>query len=745
MSQFQYDESGNTSTVFLLGVTAMYLIPTTFRRIRGLFSKRREHVDDSKRHLSAQSKGFLSRLPSFSTMFYILVWGLFIFSAYKASTFEPEPYYDPYEVLGLSPLASKADIKKKYRDLSLKFHPDRNINDPDAAKKFIRIAKAYDALTDEVTRENWEKYGNPDGPQAATYGIALPTWIIQKDNHKLVLAMYFLLLVLFAVGVAIWWYRSRRFLRSEVLVNTALFYVGGMFRNPNITVTSALELLCFAEEFSKVRRVFADEVPQLARVLDLKIKKWRAGLGNLLAYVLFNAHLNTHDPRIVIHNPEMRAELNNFLRRVPTLAQVMLDSINDASRVWINKHRTAPHFLGNTLAVMHLQQMLIQGFPDKAESLMQVPHFDDSCVFYCRKKKIFTVPQFFALTDDAIRTDVLRSLPASELDDIIAFGNKFPFVRASVELRVKGTEDETKLTAGALVTAEVTITRMNLVDYRAHLAAEAAAAAAGSDKPAIDEAKPAEASSKKKAFKKNAGGKKGGKGGKKAKSKQGTGQSKSTANGAAGADDSAAAMAKLSIDDDANGDDAADDDDDDDDENNDKSKNDGFADSDDSAEDLNPDGGAHDDDSGSESESEMKKPERKEKAVLLAKEDSESPFAYCPLFPEAHMEQWWVFLGDTRTRELKTPVQKVKNLRDEVTVELMFRAPQKGKHTLTLFVVSDSYLRHEIQETINMNVLEAEEDAMPPEELLDDDNNKHSEDDAFDVESESSGADDDDE
>ena len=37
-------------------------------------------------------------------------------------------------------------------------------------------------LTNEEAKENWEKYGNPDGPQAASFGIALPSWIVDKRN-----------------------------------------------------------------------------------------------------------------------------------------------------------------------------------------------------------------------------------------------------------------------------------------------------------------------------------------------------------------------------------------------------------------------------------------------------------------------------------------------------------------------------------------------------------------------------------
>lgn len=51
-------------------------------------------------------------------------------------------------------------MKKRYRELSKTMHPDKG-GDP---VQFDRIAKAYQALTDEESRENWEKYGNPDGP-----------------------------------------------------------------------------------------------------------------------------------------------------------------------------------------------------------------------------------------------------------------------------------------------------------------------------------------------------------------------------------------------------------------------------------------------------------------------------------------------------------------------------------------------------------------------------------------------------
>jgi len=64
----------------------------------------------------------------------------------------------------------------------LQKHPDKNPDDPLAISEFIQITKAYTALTDETARANWEKYGNPDGPGNYHVAIALPRFLLEKDN-----------------------------------------------------------------------------------------------------------------------------------------------------------------------------------------------------------------------------------------------------------------------------------------------------------------------------------------------------------------------------------------------------------------------------------------------------------------------------------------------------------------------------------------------------------------------------------
>lgn len=67
---------------------------------------------------------------------------------------------DYYEVLGVARDASEDDIKRSYRRLALKFHPDRNPNNPEAEQKFKEAAEAYEALSDPDKRSKYDRFGH---------------------------------------------------------------------------------------------------------------------------------------------------------------------------------------------------------------------------------------------------------------------------------------------------------------------------------------------------------------------------------------------------------------------------------------------------------------------------------------------------------------------------------------------------------------------------------------------------------
>ena len=67
---------------------------------------------------------------------------------------------DYYEVLGVSKEASDADIKKAYRGLAKKYHPDMNPGDKEAEAKFKEVNEAYDVLSDADKRSKYDRYGH---------------------------------------------------------------------------------------------------------------------------------------------------------------------------------------------------------------------------------------------------------------------------------------------------------------------------------------------------------------------------------------------------------------------------------------------------------------------------------------------------------------------------------------------------------------------------------------------------------
>ena len=66
---------------------------------------------------------------------------------------------DFYQILGVNRDASTSQIKKAYRKLAVKFHPDKNPDDPDALTKFHDINEAYEILQDDEKREIYDRHG----------------------------------------------------------------------------------------------------------------------------------------------------------------------------------------------------------------------------------------------------------------------------------------------------------------------------------------------------------------------------------------------------------------------------------------------------------------------------------------------------------------------------------------------------------------------------------------------------------
>ena len=77
---------------------------------------------------------------------------------------------DYYEILGVGKGASAAEIKKAYRKMALKYHPDKNPDDKEAEEKFKLAAEAYEVLSDADKKARYDQFGHAAFEGAGGFG-----------------------------------------------------------------------------------------------------------------------------------------------------------------------------------------------------------------------------------------------------------------------------------------------------------------------------------------------------------------------------------------------------------------------------------------------------------------------------------------------------------------------------------------------------------------------------------------------
>lgn len=170
------DYDDNAFMFFLCSVTVCILLPWTFFFLQKCLTVsnayRQKYPEKSPAGstfrycqcsaCAAQRAGLRRELSLFRTRFLtkgrliefgalMLCWLGFILICRNLQDVQSIKTFDPFEILDISPSATQREIKKAYRLMSLKYHPDKNVNDPTQGARFIMIAKAYQALTDEVS------------------------------------------------------------------------------------------------------------------------------------------------------------------------------------------------------------------------------------------------------------------------------------------------------------------------------------------------------------------------------------------------------------------------------------------------------------------------------------------------------------------------------------------------------------------------------------------------------------------
>uniref|UniRef100_A0A8C9VJ11 Translocation protein SEC63 homolog n=1 Tax=Scleropages formosus TaxID=113540 RepID=A0A8C9VJ11_SCLFO len=667
--QFQYDDSGNTFFYFLTSFVGLIVIPATY-----YLWPRDQNAGEAWR--SGRGECFQLHLNNLVQQAelkaaLLLGWAVFLFLAYKVSKLDREyQEYNPYEVLNLDAGASVAEIKKQYRVLSLKYHPDKGGDEA----MFMRIAKAYSALTNEESRQNWENYGNPDGPSATRFGIALPAWIVDQKNSMLVLLVYALaFMVILPVVVGTWWYRSIRYSGDQILINTTQLFMHFMYKTPNMNMKRLTMVLTAAFEFdprsnkeATIRPTDNIEVPQLIRELgNINVKKKEPPFCypySLKARVLLLAHL----ARMEV-SEELEEDQRFVVRKSPALLQEMVNVGCQLTMMANNRGGFHAPRLVSIENCMKLSQMVVQGLQESKSPLLQLPHFEEEHLRYCisKKYKVRSIQDLVSLKDSD-RRNMLRFLGEEKYDEVMAVLGSFPHITMDIKLQVLDDEDSNNITAGSIVTVTVTLTRKRMSEvFEKEQDSQSNKSRTKVWQNKNKAAKKVAKSKKKKLTKKKGAGGMG---------QQPKVEKQKQANG-----NEAVATTKEE----------------------DEEASDRGSDSDDGE--ANKDSPSErDEESDKQSDTEVdeiaewkalqQSIQRRERALLETKSKITHP-VYSLYFPEEKQEWWWLYIVDRKDQTLVSMPYHVCTLRDAEEVELKFPAPSKtGNYQYSVILRSDSYL-----------------------------------------------------
>jgi len=407
-------------------------------------------IDDARREARKCTSGaFLGTVLKFTVL--SAMWLSVYFISVQMESNEIKSF-DPFQILDVSSGADAAGIKKAYRKLSLVWHPDKNPDNPLAQAKFIQITKAYQALTDETAKANYEKYGNPDGPQTSKVGIGLPGFLLEKDNHLVILsAFFFLLLFVVPMTFMCYWQRTKQYAANGVMIETLQFlghYVGETTRIKNCP-----ELLAASAESRAMPLRPSDDVAMkpLLQLVDTVVKPiWPKVPPIVKNSNILWAHMQRLHDRMT---PEVRDDLDQMLRFSMKITQAMVEIA--CVREWF----------ATAQAMIEFRACLVQALDVKSPQMLQVPHFTDDIIKkHCsRGKNAFTKIRDF-LDRDPEQRKGLADFNPHQLADVAAFSSHFSNVDLEAKVEV---EDESEMAVGDIATVSASITRKNLKDGEA--------------------------------------------------------------------------------------------------------------------------------------------------------------------------------------------------------------------------------------------------------------------------------------
>jgi len=460
---------------FMLTILAMILTPWSLSKLCDAFGICQDDEDEEVRKVD-DVKGYQvaiekseddeekPKLFRRSNIIFGLLWlFLLVIVIRLPGSGESFQTFHPFEILEIDIGASDREIKKAYRKLSLKFHPDKNPGDEVAAKQFILISKAYQTLTDPQTKKNWEEYGNPDGYQGTSVTIGLPSFLTDKNNEFPVLFAYFIIIIIIPpILVWMWWKNAKEMGPEGIMHKTIQIYYFFIDKNWSINLVHKFTALyaCSAEFAEMLEKIAPPRHMQewytLKKAIEANGKKVEFGgnrtIMNLPRVQAGSLLLQAHLRRIPV--PKIfEKELKTMLKYTKKLIPGMVGT------TWRYPGKQA--FVMPCFSVIKFNQMLVQAMWAHDPIFMQLPH---DCHEDIRKRgrKMRTWERFLAQKPEQ-KKKLFKDYTEDQQKEIEAATETIP----QVDMQWKcGVEDEKEICTLDLVTVDVKLFRKGFFDEK---------------------------------------------------------------------------------------------------------------------------------------------------------------------------------------------------------------------------------------------------------------------------------------
>eukprot|EP01084_Bolivina_argentea_P282792 484158_1 len=314
---------------------------------------------------------------SLKNIFFAFSWLLFLLLLIQLPRWHNSKLieFDPWNQLGIAKGSDLNTIKKGYRIMAKKYHPDHCTKPPLSwtARKcenvFILVHKAYELLKNDP---NWDSGNDPDHTKGSiVMTIGLPTWLL--DHPLTVLLIYFGALIILVCIVRFWWQHSAQYHRSGVKKNSIEIF--WRFIKPNMMrLRTLLEILSASDEYRILDIFITNDITNIKykdflaleqEIIDLRNNR-QTTMDNMFDISYINkccVLLTAHLLGVQIPN-SLHDEYLYVLQKAPHLIDVMIDMTLSRERYWFQ-----------TLQLIHLKQAIFQGVWPKESILKQLPHW----------------------------------------------------------------------------------------------------------------------------------------------------------------------------------------------------------------------------------------------------------------------------------------------------------------------------------------------------------------------------------